>query len=96
MYDIVVIGAGIVGGMIARRLARLDLKLCILEKENDVGMGASRANSAIVHAGYDCVPGSMMAKMNVRGNEMMTDLCRDLDIPFERNGSLYYKNTYQV
>ena len=68
MYDIVVIGAGVVGGMVARALAKYDLKLCILEKENDVAMGATRANSAIVHAGFDAKEGSMKAKMNVRGS----------------------------
>lgn len=88
MYDIAVIGAGIVGGMIARRLSRLDLKLCILEKENDVGMGASRANSAIVHAGFDAKEGSLKAKLNVRGSEMMEDIARELDIKYIRNESL--------
>ena len=72
----------------ARELSRYKAEVCVLERGEDVCSGTSKANSAIVHAGYDCVPGSMMAKMNVRGNEMMTDLCRDLDIPFERNGSL--------
>lgn len=59
-----------------------------MEKGEDVCSGTSKANSGIVHAGYDATPGSMMAKMNVRGNEMMDDLCRDLDIPFTRNGSM--------
>ena len=58
MYDVVVIGAGVVGGMIARELARYDLKLCMVEKENDVAMGATKANSAIVHAGFDAKEGS--------------------------------------
>ena len=75
MYDIAVIGAGVVGGMIARTLAAYDLKLCILEKQHDVAMGASCANSAIVHAGFDAKEGSLKAKMNVRGSEMMASVC---------------------
>ena len=88
VYDIIIIGAGVTGAAVARELSRYKAEVCVLERGEDVCSGTSKANSAIVHAGYDCVPGSMMAKMNVRGNEMMTDLCRDLDIPFERNGSL--------
>ena len=60
----------------------------VLEKEEDVCCGTSKANSGIVHAGFDARPGSLMAKMNVRGNQMMEQLTEDLDIPFERNGSL--------
>ena len=88
VYDVLIIGAGVTGAAVARELSRYKAEVCVLERGEDVCSGTSKANSAIVHAGYDCVPGSMMAKMNVRGNEMMTDLCRDLDIPFERNGSL--------
>lgn len=88
MYDIVVIGAGVVGGMVARTLAKYDVKLCILEKENDVAMGATRANSAIVHAGFDAKEGSMKAKMNVRGSEMMEQVTKDLGVKYQRNESL--------
>lgn len=88
MYDIVVIGAGIVGGMIARRLSKFDLKLCILEKENDVGMGASRANSAIVHAGFDAKEDSYKAKLNVRGSELMEEVTKELGVKYIRNESL--------
>jgi len=88
VYDVLIIGAGVTGAAVARELSRYKAEVCVLERGEDVCSGTSKANSAIVHAGYDCVPGSMMAKMNVRGNEMMTDLCRNLDIPFERNGSL--------
>ena len=88
VYDVLIIGAGVTGAAVASELSRYKAEVCVLERGEDVCSGTSKANSAIVHAGYDCVPGSMMAKMNVRGNEMMTDLCRDLDIPFERNGSL--------
>lgn len=71
MYDVAIIGGGVVGGMLARALSAYKLKICILEKENDVAMGASKANSAIVHAGFDAETGSLKAKLNVKGSEMM-------------------------
>ncbi|MDZ7795589.1 MAG: FAD-dependent oxidoreductase [Candidatus Marinimicrobia bacterium] len=86
-YDIVIIGAGISGASIANVLSRYDLSLCILEKSNDVSNGASKANSGIVHAGYDAEPGTMMARFNVRGSELYPELCERLDVPFERCGS---------
>ena len=67
MYDVAVIGGGVVGGMLARTLSTYKLKICILEKENDVAMGASKANSAIVNAGFDAEPGTLKAKLNVKG-----------------------------
>lgn len=88
MYDVIIVGAGVTGSAIARQLSRYDVNACVLEKNEDVCEGTSKANSAIVHAGFDAAEGSLMAKMNVRGNEMMDDLCRDLDIPFKRNGSM--------
>lgn len=88
MYDIVIIGAGVVGGMIARTLAKYELKICILEKENDVAMGATRANSAIVHAGFDALEGSLKAKLNVRGSQMMPKVARELGVKYKQNGSL--------
>ncbi|MGN1023223.1 MAG: NAD(P)/FAD-dependent oxidoreductase [Lachnospiraceae bacterium] len=88
MYDVVIIGAGVSGSATARELSRYDASICVLEKEEDVCCGTSKANSAIIHAGYDCEPGSLMAKLNVEGNAMMTELSRDLDIPFQRIGSL--------
>lgn len=88
MYDITVIGAGVVGGLVARELARYDLKLCILDKESDVAMGATKANSAIVHAGFDAKEGSLKAKMNVRGSEMMEQVANELGVKYKRNGSL--------
>lgn len=88
MYDVIIIGAGVSGSAAARELSRYDLKVGVLEKEEDVCCGTSKANSGIVHAGFDARPGSLMAKMNVRGNQMMEQLAEDLDIPFERNGSL--------
>ncbi len=88
MYDIAVIGAGVVGGMIARTLASYRLNICILEKGHDVAMGASCANSAIVHAGFDAKVGSLKAKLNVRGSEMMAEVCRELGVKYKNNGSL--------
>ena len=77
-----------IGASIARELSKYDLHTVLLEKEEDVCSGTSKANSAIVHAGFDAVPGSMKAKMNVEGNRMMEELSKDLDFPFRRNGSL--------
>ena len=88
MYDVIIIGAGVSGSAVARELSRYRIKVCVLEKEEDVCCGTSKANSGIVHAGYDAAEGSLMAKLNVRGNEMMDTLARDLDIPFKRTGSL--------
>ena len=88
MYDVAVIGAGAVGCATARALSRYRLSVCVLEREEDVGAGTSKANSAIVHAGFDAEPGSLKARFNVRGNAMMDQLSAELDIPFRRNGSL--------
>ena len=86
-FDIAIVGAGVVGCALARELARYDLSVVLIDAEADVAMGASRANSALVHAGYDCEPGSLMALMNVRGNELYTAWCRDLSVPLKRIGS---------
>ena len=88
MYDVAVIGAGVIGGMIARKLSSFDLKVCILEREHDVAMGASRANSAIVHAGFDAKKGSLKAKLNVEGSQMMEKVAAELGVKYKRNGSL--------
>ncbi len=88
MYDVIIIGGGVSGAACARELSRYQASVCVLEKEEDVCCGTSKANSAIVHAGYDAVPGSLMAKLNVKGNEMMEQLSKDLDFPFRRIGSL--------
>lgn len=88
MYDIAVIGAGVVGAMIARKLSSYQLSICILEKQHDVAMGASSANSAIVHAGFDAKEGSLKARLNVRGSEMMAGVCRELGVKYKNNGSL--------
>lgn len=88
MYDVVIIGGGVSGAATARELSRYQARICVLEKEEDVCCGTSKANSAIVHAGYDAKTGSLKAKLNVRGNERMEQLSKDLDFPFERRGSL--------
>lgn len=88
MHDIIIIGAGVAGCACARELSRCSADILVLDKEEDVCCGTSKANSAIVHAGYDAAPGSLMAKLNVRGNALMGDLAKDLDIPFRRIGSL--------
>ena len=69
MYDIIIIGGGVSGAAIARELSRYKAEICLVEKEEDVCSGTSKANSAIIHAGYDAVPGTLKAKLNVRGNE---------------------------
>lgn len=88
MYDVIIIGGGVAGAASARELSRYKVNACVLEKEEDVCCGTSKANSAIVHAGYDAQTGSLMAKLNVRGNEMMEQLSKDLDFPFKKTGSL--------
>lgn len=88
MYDVMIIGAGVSGAAAARELSRYKARICVIEKEEDVCCGTSKANSAIVHAGYDAVPGSLKAKLNVRGNRMMESLAKELDFPFQRCGSL--------
>lgn len=88
MFDVAIIGAGVIGCAIARELAKYQLDICVIEKNNDVASGASKANSGIVHAGEDPIPGTMKAKMNIRGNEMFEELQKDLDFPFKRNGSM--------
>jgi glycerol-3-phosphate dehydrogenase len=85
-YDVIIIGAGVVGCMVARFLSRYKLNILHIEKDADVCMGATAANTAIVHAGYDPVPGSLKAVMNVEGNRMWDTLAGDLAIAFERRG----------
>ncbi len=88
MYDVIIIGAGVSGCAAARYLSAYDAKVLVLERAEDVCCGTSKANSAIVHAGFDAVPGSLMAKYNVEGSLMMEALSRELDIPYKRCGSL--------
>ena len=87
-FDVLIIGAGVSGALIARNLSKYDLKVALLDKENDVGNLTSNANSAIIHSGYDPVPGTNKAKFNVLGNKMFDQLCEELDVEFQRVGSL--------
>ena len=87
-FDVLIIGAGVTGAMIARNLAKYDVKVALLDKENDVGNLTSNANSAIIHSGYDPLPGTNKAKFNVLGNKMFDEICEDLDVNFYRVGSL--------
>lgn len=86
-YDVIIIGSGIIGSMTARYLSRYELNILVIEKEIDLGMCPSSANSAIIHAGHDPEPGSLKAKMNVLGNRMWEDLAPELDIPYRKTGS---------
>ena len=88
MVDIIVIGAGVSGCAIARELSRKKAEILVIEKDEDVCCGTTKANSAIVHAGYDAANGSLMAKLNVQGSQMMPALAEELDVHFRRNGSL--------
>lgn len=88
MYDVAIIGAGVIGGMTARTLSKYNLKICIFEKENDVAMGATKANSAIVHAGFDAKEGGLKARLNVQGSKMMAAICKELGVKYKNNGSL--------
>ena len=88
MYDIAIVGAGVTGAMTARELSKYNLRIALLEKCNDVAMGATKANSGIVHAGFDAAEGSLMAKMNVEGCAMMPETCKKLHVPYINNGSL--------
>ena len=87
-YDVTIIGAGITGAMAARELSRYDLRICILDSASDVAMGATKANSAIVHAGFDAKEGTLKAKFNVEGSKMFEDVCRELGAKYKRIGAL--------
>ena len=87
-YDVLIIGCGVVGAVCAYELARYDLRVGVLEASNDVANGTTKANSAIVHAGYDPLPGTKMARLNVEGTALMGPLCARLDVPYRNNGSL--------
>ena len=88
VYEVAVVGAGVVGALIARALSRYDLRTALVERLHDVAQATTKANSAIVHAGFDAKAGSWKARMNVRGNAMMPALCETLHVPFEACGSL--------
>jgi glycerol-3-phosphate dehydrogenase len=87
VYDVIVVGAGIVGSLIARTLARYALCVLLVDKASDVGEGTTKANTAIVHAGYDARPGSLKARLNVEGNALFDALCAELEVDFSRCGT---------
>ncbi len=87
-YDIAIIGGGVIGAMIARELSRYTVRTVVLEKECDCSMGASGANSGIVHAGFDAEPGTLKARFNVEGNKLMPGIAKELGVPYKNNGSL--------
>lgn len=88
MYDVIIVGAGVVGCAIARELSRYQVDACVIEKEEDVCSGTSKANSAIAHAGFDATPGTLKAKLNVQGSQMMENLSKELDFSFQQTGAL--------
>jgi len=88
MLDVVIIGGGIIGTSIAREVSRYQANVLVLEKENDIACGATKANSGIVHAGFDAESGTLKAKFNVLGNRMFDELAKELDFPFKRNGAM--------
>ena len=88
MYDIIIIGAGVIGCAVARELSKYNARILVVEKNEDVCAGTSKANSAIVHSGYDAENGTLKARFNVEGNRMMENVCKELDVPFKRIGSL--------
>ncbi|MFL0268969.1 NAD(P)/FAD-dependent oxidoreductase [Candidatus Clostridium radicumherbarum] len=97
MFDVTIIGAGVVGCSIARELSKYELKVCVLEKEVDLASGTTKANSAIIHAGFDAKPNTLKGKLNAKGNSMFDKLTKELNFPFIRNGSLvlcFDKNDY--
>lgn len=87
-YDVVVIGAGVVGSLVSRELSKFDVSVALVDKCNDVAMGTTKANSAIVHGGFDAKTGTLKAKLNVKGAEMMPEVCNELSVPYKNNGSL--------
>lgn len=88
VYDVIIIGAGVSGCACARELSKFNANVLVIDKEEDLCCGTTKANSAIVHAGFDAATGSLKAKLNVEGSKMMPQLAKDLDIPYLQNGSL--------
>lgn len=88
MYDVIIIGAGVIGANIARELSKYKLNICLLEKQDDVSCGCSKANSGIVHGGYDDEPGTKKAEFCVSGNKMYKDLEKELNFGYRQTGSL--------
>ncbi len=90
MYDVIVVGAGVVGCSTARELSRYKLNVLVLEKGHDICAGASKCNSGMIHAGYDPIPGTNEAKFNAPGSRMMYEICDELDVPYLKNGTTIF------
>ena len=88
MTDVLIIGAGVVGSAIARELSKYELDITVVEKCSDIAEGVTKANSGIIHAGYNEKIGTLKGKLNKEGNKMFDSLSKDLDFKFERNGAL--------
>ncbi len=88
MYDVTIIGGGVCGAAVAMYLSKYDIKCCLLEKENDVALGTAKANSGIVHAGYDPEPDTLMARLNVRGSDLTEEICQKTGVPYRKVGSV--------
>lgn len=88
MFDVLIIGCGVVGAALAYELSKHELSVCVLEKENDVAIGTTKANSAILHSGYDPKPGTLMARLNVESVPLTKEICKKLDVPCKHIGSL--------
>ena len=95
-YDVAVIGGGVIGCSILNKLTRKGIKAVLIEKANDVACGTSKANSGIVHAGFDCKPNTLKARFNVRGNQLYTKLCAELSVPLINCGALVVGNDMAV
>jgi len=88
LFDVAIIGSGIVGAATAYELSRYNLNVVVLERENDVALGATKANSAVIHAGYDPSPGTLMAKLDVESVALAKELCEKLDVPHKQCGAM--------
>lgn len=88
VYDVIIIGAGVTGAFVARELSKFRLNVCLLDRDEDIVSGSSKVNSGIIHAGYDPKPGTLKARMNIRGSRLMQQVAKELDIPFKKTGSL--------
>ncbi len=87
-YDVIIAGAGVIGALTARELTRYNVSVCVLEKENDVACGASKANSGIIHGGFDPEPDTVKARLNVAGVPLLYQAAKELHVPFKQNGSM--------
>lgn len=95
MFDVAIIGGGVVGTACLSKLTRLGKKCILLERENDVGFGSSKANSGLIHAGFDALPGTLKAKLNVRGNQLFSKLFVELGVPYNKCGHLVVGNNLE-